>query len=206
MVKERREECLEIKRSTTFRRLIATLLCCCHLLLCTHGLVLLQLLTTQKPSNMCGALTTQPDLNVNMRCALFSLFCGSFSFSDYIVLCVLYRYILFDWLCEVAEMKLLSSLVLHSAMECVDRYLCCRLLPRSQLQLLGVTCMVLSARFLGKDIVTIREAAWLTDGTYSYEEVVRYTTVDTKSQVLTQTDKADTVITKSVTNRSTTGA
>jgi len=29
-------------------------------------------------------------------------------------------------------------------------------------------------RFQGKDIVTIREAAWLTDGTYKYEEVVRY--------------------------------
>lgn len=31
-----------------------------------------------------------------------------------------------------------------------------------------------SHRFQGKDIVTIREAAWLTDGTYKYEEVVRY--------------------------------
>ena len=28
-------------------------------------------------------------------------------------------------------------------------------------------------RFQGTDIVTIREAAWLTDGTYKYEEVVR---------------------------------
>ena len=28
-------------------------------------------------------------------------------------------------------------------------------------------------RFLGKDIITIREAAWLTDNTYNYEEVVR---------------------------------
>lgn len=28
-------------------------------------------------------------------------------------------------------------------------------------------------RFLGKDIITIREAAWLTDNTYKYEDVVR---------------------------------
>jgi F-box protein 1 (cyclin F) len=34
--------------------------------------------------------------------------------------------------------------------------------------------MVLSARFLGRDIITIREAAWLTDATYAYEDVVRY--------------------------------
>jgi len=28
-------------------------------------------------------------------------------------------------------------------------------------------------RFLGRDIITIREAAWLTDNTYKYEDVVR---------------------------------
>lgn len=28
-------------------------------------------------------------------------------------------------------------------------------------------------RYLGKDIITIREAAWLTDNTYKYEDVVR---------------------------------
>ena len=28
-------------------------------------------------------------------------------------------------------------------------------------------------RYLGRDIITIREAAWLTDNTYKYEDVVR---------------------------------
>jgi F-box protein 1 (cyclin F) len=28
-------------------------------------------------------------------------------------------------------------------------------------------------RFLGLEIITIREAAWLTDNTYKYEDVVR---------------------------------
>lgn len=32
--------------------------------------------------------------------------------------------------------------------------------------------MVIAARFLEKDIVTIREAAWLTDKTYKYEQIV----------------------------------
>ena len=33
--------------------------------------------------------------------------------------------------------------------------------------------MIWPSRFLGKDIITIREAAWLTDNTYKYEDVVR---------------------------------
>jgi len=48
-----------------------------------------------------------------------------------------------------------------------------RKVQRSELQLLGITCILIAARFQGKDIVTIREAAWLTDNTYKYEDVVR---------------------------------
>jgi len=32
---------------------------------------------------------------------------------------------------------------------------------------------LVGCRSLGRDIVTIREAAWLTDNTYKYEDVVR---------------------------------
>ena len=32
---------------------------------------------------------------------------------------------------------------------------------------------MLCFRYLGTDIITIREAAWLTDNTYKYEDVVR---------------------------------
>ena len=92
------------------------------------------------------------------------------------------------------------SQIVHIAVNCVDQYLMRRKVQRSELQLLGITCMLIAARlvignaffeqniykiqplckiyhlhrFQGKDIVTIREAAWLTDGTYKYEEVVRY--------------------------------
>jgi len=83
------------------------------------------------------------------------------------------RYILVDWLVEVAGMKDFSSQTLHAAVHMVDRYLKCHLISRSRLQLLGVAAMVLCSRFLGKDIITIREAAWLTDNTYKYEDVVR---------------------------------
>ncbi|PVD38359.1 hypothetical protein C0Q70_00973 [Pomacea canaliculata] len=83
------------------------------------------------------------------------------------------RYILVDWLVEVACMKNFSTLTLHNAVSIVDHFLAVRDVPRSKLQLLGVSAMVISSRYLGTDIVTIREAAWLTDNTYKYEDVVR---------------------------------
>uniref|UniRef100_G3TG00 Cyclin-F n=1 Tax=Loxodonta africana TaxID=9785 RepID=G3TG00_LOXAF len=83
------------------------------------------------------------------------------------------RYILIDWLVEVATMKDFTSLCLHLTVECVDRYLRRRLVPRHQLQLLGIACMVICTRFISKEILTIREAVWLTDNTYKYEDLVR---------------------------------
>ncbi|NXF33203.1 CCNF protein, partial [Nyctibius bracteatus] len=83
------------------------------------------------------------------------------------------RYILVDWLVEVATMKDFSSLCLHMTMGCVDRYLKLRPVSRSRIQLLGIACMVICTRFLSKEILTIREAVWLTDNTYKYEDLVR---------------------------------
>uniref|UniRef100_A0A663LRX5 Cyclin-F n=1 Tax=Athene cunicularia TaxID=194338 RepID=A0A663LRX5_ATHCN len=83
------------------------------------------------------------------------------------------RYILVDWLVEVATMKDFSSLCLHMTVGCVDRYLKLRPVPRAQLQLLGIACMVICTRFISKEILTIREAVWLTDNTYKYEDLVR---------------------------------
>ncbi|KAL5018853.1 hypothetical protein ScPMuIL_004575 [Solemya velum] len=83
------------------------------------------------------------------------------------------RHILIDWLAEVAGIKEFSSQTLHVAVSVIDRYLKLHKIPRHQLQLLGVVAMVLCTRFLGKNIMTIREAAWLTDNTYKYEDIVR---------------------------------
>uniref|UniRef100_A0A4W3HJN8 Cyclin-F n=1 Tax=Callorhinchus milii TaxID=7868 RepID=A0A4W3HJN8_CALMI len=83
------------------------------------------------------------------------------------------RYILVDWLVEVTSMKDFSSLCLHVTVACVDRYLMLRCVPRARLQLLGIACMVISTRFISKEILTIREAVWLTDNTYKYEDLVR---------------------------------
>uniref|UniRef100_A0A8C6TC22 Cyclin-F n=1 Tax=Neogobius melanostomus TaxID=47308 RepID=A0A8C6TC22_9GOBI len=83
------------------------------------------------------------------------------------------RYILVDWLVEVTTMKDFSSLTLHVTVGCVDRYLALRSVPKAYLQLLGIACMVICTRYVSKEILTIREAVWLTDNTYKYEDLVR---------------------------------
>uniref|UniRef100_A0A8C9RIW7 Cyclin-F n=1 Tax=Scleropages formosus TaxID=113540 RepID=A0A8C9RIW7_SCLFO len=83
------------------------------------------------------------------------------------------RYILVDWLVEVTTMKGFSSLVLHVTVHCVNRYLMIHSVPKARLQLLGIACMVICTRYISKEILTIREAVWLTDNTYKYEDLVR---------------------------------
>uniref|UniRef100_A0A8C0LKB9 Cyclin-F n=1 Tax=Canis lupus dingo TaxID=286419 RepID=A0A8C0LKB9_CANLU len=110
------------------------------------------------------------------------------------------RYILIDWLVEVATMKDFTSLCLHLTVECVDRYLRRRLVPRYRLQLLGIACMVICTRFISKEILTIREAVWLTDNTYKYEDLVRMmgeiiSALEGKIRVPTVVDYKDVLLT-----------
>ena len=56
------------------------------------------------------------------------------------------RYILVDWLVEVAEMKELPSPTVHLAVRIVDRYMLYCRIPRASLQLLGITALLLASR------------------------------------------------------------
>lgn len=76
---------------------------------------------------------------------------------------------------EVASIKAFSSLTVHLAVHLIDRYLCIRAIERSHLQLLGISCLVLSSRWTSDVVLTMREASWLTKTTYAYDEVVRMT-------------------------------
>ena len=51
-----------------------------------------------------------------------------------------------DWLAEVAAMKMFSTHTFHVAVGVVDRFLMVNSVPRSKLQLLGVSAMVLCSR------------------------------------------------------------
>ncbi|KAK7113372.1 hypothetical protein V1264_012671 [Littorina saxatilis] len=83
------------------------------------------------------------------------------------------RYILVDWMVEVATMKNFSTQAIHNAVAIVNRCLMIHDFGRAQVQLLGISAMVICSRFLTRDIITIKEAAWLTDNTYTYSDVVR---------------------------------
>jgi hypothetical protein len=103
------------------------------------------------------------------------------------------RYILMDWLVEVADLKLFSRETLYVTTTLVDRFLGRCDITRRTLQLLGIASMVIASRYVEEDVITIREAAWLTDNTYQYEEVVRTIgqtlyAVDGNLRVVTQLD------------------
>ena len=70
-------------------------------------------------------------------------------------------------------MKSFSPQTVHLAVSIIDRYLLQRTIPRSKLQLLGITALLLAARWSSEFILTVREASWLTEETYQYEDVVR---------------------------------
>lgn len=54
--------------------------------------------------------------------------------------------ILVDWLAEVAYMKDMPNNVLQAAVNFIDQYLVCRIVERAKLQLLGITCLLISAK------------------------------------------------------------
>eukprot|EP00794_Sanderia_malayensis_P016450 gene16450-18083_t len=86
------------------------------------------------------------------------------------------RCILINWMHEVCDVKNIKSEALHMAIDCLDRYLLKRPVHRRQLQLAGVSCVVLASKafsFNSSNLLTIRESAWLTDSTYEYNEVVK---------------------------------
>lgn len=87
-------------------------------------------------------------ISCNLKCLLCyiqcwwgCLQCAHMGISPFI------RYILVDWLVEVATMKEFSSLALHVTVGCVDRYLARCAVPKARLQLLGIACMVICTRW-----------------------------------------------------------
>ncbi|KAL8565113.1 hypothetical protein ACOMHN_005316 [Nucella lapillus] len=82
------------------------------------------------------------------------------------------RYILVDWLAEVANNLKMPTLMLLNAVAIVDRCQRAHTFLKAQIQLLGVSALLITSRFMASDILTIREAVWYTDNTYTYENVV----------------------------------
>ena len=82
------------------------------------------------------------------------------------------RCILVDWIVEVCDEFHLLPDTLFAAVVYVDRYLSRVSVQRSKLQLVGVTCLYLSAKFEEIHPPDISEFAYITDDTYTKKQVI----------------------------------
>ncbi|KAJ0025262.1 hypothetical protein Pint_08125 [Pistacia integerrima] len=83
------------------------------------------------------------------------------------------RAILIDWLVEVAEEYKLVPETLFLTVNYVDRYLSGNVINRQKLQLLGVSCLMIAAKYEEICAPQVEEFCYVTDHTYSKEEVLQ---------------------------------
>jgi cyclin B len=82
------------------------------------------------------------------------------------------RQILVDWLVEVHLKFKLSPETLFLTVRLLDRYLAVKTVKRSKLQLAGVTCMLLAAKFEEIYAPEVRDFVNITDKAYSKAEIL----------------------------------
>ncbi|XP_024976951.1 cyclin-A1-4-like [Cynara cardunculus var. scolymus] len=83
------------------------------------------------------------------------------------------RAILIDWLVEVAEEYRLVPDTLYLTINYIDRYLSGNLMDRQRLQLLGVACMMIAAKYEEICAPQVEEFCYITDNTYVKDEVLQ---------------------------------
>ncbi|KAJ9674296.1 hypothetical protein PVL29_023695 [Vitis rotundifolia] len=83
------------------------------------------------------------------------------------------RGILVDWLVEVAEEYKLVSDTLYLTISYIDRFLSSNALNRQKLQLLGVSSMLIAAKYEEISPPHVEDFCYITDNTYTKEEVVK---------------------------------
>ncbi|GKB32299.1 G2/mitotic-specific cyclin C13-1-like protein [Tanacetum coccineum] len=83
------------------------------------------------------------------------------------------RAILVDWLVEVAEEYKLLPYSLYLTISYIDRYLSVNVLNRQKLQLLGVSSMLIAAKYEEITPPQTEDFCYITDNTYTKQEVVK---------------------------------
>lgn len=87
------------------------------------------------------------------------------------------RLVLVDWLTDVVAEYDLSLETLHLAVSVVDRTLSVVDCPRSKLQLIGATAVMIAAKFEEIYPPEVKEYVYITDDTYSSRQILRMETV-----------------------------
>lgn len=82
------------------------------------------------------------------------------------------RGILIDWLVEVAEEYKVMPDTLYLTVAYIDRFLSSNTVSRQQLQLLGVSCMLIASKYEEICAPQVEEFCYITDNTYRCEEVL----------------------------------
>jgi len=82
------------------------------------------------------------------------------------------RAILVDWLVEVHSKYKLRRKVLYLTASLIDRYLALEPVARKRLQLVGVACMLIAAKFEEINPPLAADFAYITDKAYTKEEVL----------------------------------
>lgn len=82
------------------------------------------------------------------------------------------RSILVDWLVEVGQEYRLTSDTLFLSVALVDRYLSLVDVKRNRLQLVGITCMLVAAKYEEIYAPQVEEFCYITDNTYNREQVL----------------------------------
>lgn len=82
------------------------------------------------------------------------------------------RAILVDWLVDVSEEYHMVTDTLYYSVNFLDRVLSVQRVSRSQLQLVGITCMWIAAKYEEIYPPNVGEFSYITDNTYSREQLV----------------------------------
>ena len=84
------------------------------------------------------------------------------------------RVILLDWMTEVCQEFLIKRDTFYTAMNFVDRYLsvCQYEVPKSELQLIGVTSLFLASKIEEIFIPKVSDFALATDGGYTSKQIM----------------------------------
>ncbi|CAM9794494.1 unnamed protein product, partial [Heterosigma akashiwo] len=84
------------------------------------------------------------------------------------------RSILVDWLVEVVDEYKLSQKTMYLGINLIDRSLSLFPVPRTKLQLLGCSAMLLAAKFEEIYAPSIDDFVYISDNTYTKEQILNY--------------------------------
>ncbi|KAK2168106.1 hypothetical protein LSH36_20g04020 [Paralvinella palmiformis] len=85
----------------------------------------------------------------------------------------IHRAVLVDWLIIIQDYLRLNQETLHLAVQMLDRFLMVDSLELTELQLLGITCLLLASKYNETMTPSIQDLISLTDDTYTFDDVIQ---------------------------------